>query len=46
MKRSEKSKFVILPANEWDIALFLPTESFQKASKQKVHSDSSKSIDR
>jgi hypothetical protein len=39
-----RSKFVIVPPNEWDIALFLPTENFQKAPKQKVHSDSAKII--
>lgn len=39
-----RSRFIFIPANEWDIALFLPTENFQKAPKQKVHSDSIKMV--
>lgn len=39
-----RSRFISIPANEWDIALFLPTENFQKAPKQKVHSDSIKIV--
>lgn len=35
-----KSKFILVPATEWDIALFLPTERFVKASINTVHRDS------
>lgn len=35
-----RSKFLLIPANEWDIALFLPLERFAKQSKNKVHKDS------
>ena len=35
-----KSRFLEVYSSEWDIALFLPTESFEKSSKGKVHSDS------
>lgn len=35
-----RSKFLMIPATEWDIALFLPTERFVKASINKVHRDS------
>jgi hypothetical protein len=39
-----KSKFVYIYPSEWDIALFLPTERFAKASKSTVWSDSRKLI--
>ena len=39
-----KSKIVQVDAPEWPIAMFLPTESFKKASTQKVWSDSRKMI--
>ena len=39
-----KSRFLEVYSSEWDIALFLPTESFEKSSKGKVHSDSRKMI--
>lgn len=35
-----KSKFLLIPANEWDVALFLPLERFEKRSKNKVFADS------
>lgn len=35
-----ESRFIKIPANEWDIALFLPTARFQKASEQEVWADS------
>lgn len=35
-----QSKFLLIPANEWDIALFLPLERFAKKSKTQVHRDS------
>jgi hypothetical protein len=31
-----KSRFIKIESAEWDIALFLPTERFQKSSKQTV----------
>ena len=31
-----KSKFVLVEADEWEVALFLPVERFRKASKKKV----------
>lgn len=39
-----KSRFFYVAPNEWDMALMLPTERFQKASKQKVFRDSSRRI--
>ena len=35
-----KSRLALVPAPEWEIATFLPTASFSKASAAKVHSDS------
>lgn len=35
-----KSRFLLIEAAEWDIALFLPTERFDGASKTKVWKDS------
>lgn len=37
-----RSQFLRINANEWNIAIFLPVESFIGASKQKVFSDSRK----
>lgn len=34
------SKYFMIPAQKWDVALFLPFERFQKATKQKVFRDS------
>lgn len=39
-----KSKIVEVDAPEWPIAMFLPTESFRKASTRKVWSESRKMI--
>jgi len=39
-----KSKIVRVDAPEWPIAMFLPTESFKKASTRKVWADSRKMI--
>ena len=39
-----KSRVVEVDAPEWSIALFLPTESFRKASTRKVWADSRKMI--
>jgi hypothetical protein len=35
-----KTKFLLIPANEWDIALFLPLERFQKQTKNQAYKDS------
>jgi hypothetical protein len=34
------SKFVLVNADEWEVALFLPVERFKKASKKQVWSHS------
>jgi hypothetical protein len=39
-----RSKFMYIYPSEWDVALFLPTERFQGASKTKVWADSKKAI--
>ena len=39
-----RSRFIEINASEWDIALFLPVERFEKASKSTVWSDSRKMI--
>jgi|LakMenE01Jun11ns_1017448.scaffolds.fasta_scaffold9364890_1 hypothetical protein len=39
-----RSRFVEVLSTEWDIALFLPTERFLGANKQKIWSDSRKQI--
>lgn len=39
-----KSRFLYIYPSEWDIALFLPLERFQGASKTKVWSDSRKAL--
>ena len=39
-----KSRFIEIQPVEWDIALFLPTERFEKASKSTVFSDSRKMV--
>jgi hypothetical protein len=36
------SRFLEIPANEWDIAALLPVERFQGATKQRVFADSRK----
>lgn len=46
LKTHVRSRFIAVSSNEWDIALFLPTESFEKATKQKVWSDSKNKVDR
>jgi hypothetical protein len=35
-----KSKLVLVPASEWDIAIFLPTEQFKGSTKLKVWEES------
>jgi hypothetical protein len=39
-----RSRFVEISSSEWDIALFLPLESFDGASKSKVWADSRKMV--
>lgn len=39
-----KSRFFYVAPNEWDMALLLPTERFQKASNAKVFRDSARRI--
>ena len=39
-----RGRFVKINANAWDLALFLPTERFRKATKQKVFRDSRSKI--
>lgn len=39
-----RSRVAEIPADEWDIALFLPTENFAKTSMERVWSDSRKQI--
>ena len=39
-----KSDFALVPAPEWEIATFLPTAKFEKASATQVYKDSRKNI--
>lgn len=39
-----RSRFAVVAPPEWEIATFLPTADFQKASKTKVYADSRKMI--
>jgi hypothetical protein len=39
-----QSRFLLIPANEWDIALFLPLERFDKRSKNDVFKSTRKII--
>lgn len=39
-----RSNFLQISSKEWDIALFLPTENFKKATKDQVWSDSRKKM--
>ena len=39
-----RSRFIKINASEWDIALFLPVERFEKASKSKVWGESRNAI--
>jgi hypothetical protein len=41
-----RSQFLEVQVNEWDIAIFLPTESFRKADTGRVWEDSRKQIGR
>jgi hypothetical protein len=39
-----RSKFIYVPPEEWDMTVFLPTEQFKKATKDKVWKDSRSKI--
>lgn len=39
-----RSRFALVPAPEWEIATFLPTADFQKASRNQVYADSKRKI--
>ena len=39
-----KSRKLLIDSVEWDVALFLPTQRFQKASSSQVYSDSLKKV--
>lgn len=39
-----RSRFALVPAPEWEIATFLPTADFQKASNSQVYADSRRKI--
>ena len=39
-----ESRLIMIPAENWEIAVFLPTEKFSKANTRKVWSDSKRSI--
>lgn len=41
-----RSRFIEIPANQWDIALFLPVEQFQKKTTSQVHQDINKQLAR
>lgn len=40
----QKSRIYVLDPQDWNIALFLPTERFAKASKKRVHQESMQKI--
>lgn len=44
LRNHVRSRFVLIDATEWDMALFLPTERFAKANKSTVWRDSRKAI--
>lgn len=44
LNSSLRSRLHVVPANKWDIALFLPLERFQKSTKEAVYRDSRKII--
>lgn len=44
LQKHMRSNFIEINSTEWDIALFLPTERFEKATKAKVYADSRKMI--
>jgi hypothetical protein len=46
LKSQLKSRFLLIPSNEWDIALFLPLSRFQGARESTVFKDSLKIINK
>lgn len=46
LREHVRSKFLEIQVNEWDIALFLPTESFRKADTGRVWEESRKKLGR
>lgn len=44
LNRGLMSNLVVIPATEWNVALFLPLERFQKASSSHVHQESRRII--
>jgi len=44
LKSHVRSRFIQIEPSEWDIALFLPTERFEKMGKRSVHAASRKLI--
>ena len=44
LNKNVRSRFIKINASEWDIALFLPVERFEKASKTKVWGESRRAI--
>ena len=44
LSKNVRSRFIEINASEWDIALFLPVERFEKASKSKVWGESRRAI--
>jgi hypothetical protein len=46
LRSQVRSQFLEVQVNEWDIAIFLPTESFRKADTGRVWEDSRKQIGR
>ena len=44
LKKHVRSRFALVEAPEWEIATFLPTSDFQKASASQVYKDSRKKI--
>jgi len=41
-----RSQFIEVPADQWELAIFLPVEQFVGASKNKIHKDSKDTIKR
>jgi len=44
LNKHVKTRFILISPQQWDIALFLPLQRFEKASAGKVYSDSEKII--
>lgn len=44
LNENVNSQFLKIDSAEWDIALFLPTERFEKANKSRVFADSRKAV--